>query len=51
MAAHYQAVLKHPQSKRWRELRCDLADAERLDCVRLIAAFPSRDQGDLARSP
>jgi len=34
-------VLKHPQSKRWREISCGHANAERLDCGRFIAAFPT----------
>jgi hypothetical protein len=41
MAARPKAVLKHAQSKRWREVRCGLANAERLDCGRFIAAFPA----------
>jgi hypothetical protein len=41
MAARPKAVLKHAQSKRWREVRCGPANAERLDCKRFIAAFPA----------
>lgn len=39
-----KAVLKHPQFKRWREVRCGHASAERLDCVRFIAGFPRQFQ-------
>jgi hypothetical protein len=39
IVARPQAVLKHTQIKRWHEVRCGLARAERLDCVRFIAAF------------
>jgi len=34
-----KAVLKHTQSKRWREVWCGPASAKRLDCVRFIAAL------------
>jgi hypothetical protein len=34
-----KAVLKHTQSKRWREVWCGPATAKRLDCVRFIAAL------------
>jgi hypothetical protein len=44
IAARPKAVLKHSQSKRWREVRCGLANAKRLDCVRFIAAFPTLAQ-------
>jgi len=39
VAVRHKAVLKHAQSKRWREVRCGPANAERLDCVRFIAAI------------
>jgi hypothetical protein len=38
IAACPKAVLKHTQSKRWREVWCGHANAKRLDCVRFIAA-------------
>ena len=41
IAASHKAVLKHTQSKRWREIQCGHANAERLDCVRFIATFPA----------
>ena len=37
--ARRKAVLKHTQSKRWRDVRCGPANAKRLDCARFIAAF------------
>ena len=39
IAVRRKAVLKHTQSKRWREVWCGPAIAKRLDCVRLIAAL------------
>ncbi len=38
-----KAVLKHTHSKRWRASLGGLANAERLDCVRFIAAFSLLD--------
>ena len=38
VAVRHKAVLKHAQSRRWREVWCDPANAKRLDCVRFIAA-------------
>ena len=38
VAGRSKAVLKHAQSKRWREVRCGPANAKSLDCVRFIAA-------------
>ena len=39
IAVRRKAVLKHTQSKRWREIWCGPAIAKRLDCVRFIAAL------------
>jgi len=39
VAARPKAVLKHAQSKRWREVWCGPANAKRLDCMRFIAAI------------
>jgi hypothetical protein len=39
IAVRGKAVLKHTQSKRWREVGCGPDHAERLDCVRFIAAL------------
>ena len=39
VAVRRKAVLKHTQSKRWREVWCGPAIAKRLDCVRFIAAL------------
>jgi hypothetical protein len=39
IAMRCKAVLKHTQSKRWREVWCGPASAKRLDCVRFIAAL------------
>jgi hypothetical protein len=39
IAVRRKAVLKHTQSKRWREVWCGPAIAKRLDCVRFIAAL------------
>jgi hypothetical protein len=39
IAVRSKAVLKHTQSKRWREIWCGPANARRLDCVRFIAAL------------
>jgi hypothetical protein len=47
IAMRRKAVLKHTQSKRWREVWCGPASAKRLDCARLIAAF---SRSFLARS-
>ena len=44
VAARPKAVLKPTPSRRWREFRCGHANAERLDCGRLIAAFPPQAQ-------
>jgi len=41
IVARPKAVLKHSQSKRWREVWGVPANAKRLDCVRFIAAFPA----------
>ena len=41
LATRGKAGLKPTQSKRWREMQCDPVNAERLDCVRFIAAFSS----------
>jgi len=38
VAVRHKAVLKHTQSRRWREVRCGPANAKRLDYVRFIAA-------------
>jgi len=40
-ATRPKAVLKPTQSKRWREVRCRHANAERLDGGQFIAAFPA----------
>jgi hypothetical protein len=39
IAMQHKAVLKHTQSRRWREVWCGPSGAKRLDCVRLIAAL------------
>ena len=39
IAVRRKAVLKHTQSKRWREAGCGPVCAKRLDCVRFIAAL------------
>jgi len=53
VAGRSKAVLKHAQSKRWREVRCGLASAMRLDCGRLIAAVsrphPTRSTANIRR--
>ena len=53
VAGRHKAVLKHAQSKCWREVRCGPANAERLDCVRFIAAVsrrhPTRSTGKIRR--
>ena len=39
IAMRRKAVLKHTQSKRWREVWCGPANAKRQDCVRFIASL------------
>jgi hypothetical protein len=46
-----KAVLKHTQSKHWREVWCGTANAKRLDCVRFIAAFPDHSSPDPLPKP
>jgi len=49
VAVPHKAVLKHAQSRRWRDVRCGPANAKRLDCGRFIAAVARPTSNQIRR--